>query len=86
MMFEEVWNYRFTPKSNLIDVHLGRLRKKLEAEGEPMLIHNVRPRTPVIEPASLSDPPVWNDLTSVTEQGPTRSQRTWDANPVSLQR
>ena len=30
MMFEEVWNYRFTPKSNLIDVHLGRLRKKLE--------------------------------------------------------
>jgi two-component system OmpR family response regulator len=42
MMFEEVWNYRFTPKSNLIDVHLGRLRKKLEAEGEPMLIHNVR--------------------------------------------
>lgn len=42
MMFEEVWNYRFTPKSNLIDVHLGRLRKKLEAEGEPTLIHNVR--------------------------------------------
>ncbi len=24
MLFEEVWNYRFTPKSNLIDVHLGR--------------------------------------------------------------
>ena len=42
MMFEEVWNYRFAPKSNLIDVHVGRLRKKLEAEGEPMLIHNVR--------------------------------------------
>lgn len=42
MMFEEVWNYRFTPKSNLIDVHVGRLRKKLEVEGEPILIHNVR--------------------------------------------
>jgi two-component system OmpR family response regulator len=42
MMFEEVWNYRFAPKSNLIDVHVGRLRKKLEAEGEPMMIHNVR--------------------------------------------
>ncbi len=42
MMLEEVWNYRFAPKSNLIDVHVGRLRKKLEAEGEPMLIHNVR--------------------------------------------
>ncbi|TXM74188.1 response regulator transcription factor [Methylobacterium sp. WL69] len=42
MMFEEVWNYRFAPKSNLIDVHVGRLRKKLEIDGEPILIHNVR--------------------------------------------
>ena len=42
MLFEEVWNYRFTPKSNLIDVHIGRLRRKLEADGEPHLIHNVR--------------------------------------------
>lgn len=42
MMFEEVWNYRFAPKSNLIDVHVGRLRKKLEAEGEPIVIQNVR--------------------------------------------
>ncbi len=42
MMFEEVWNYRFTPKSNLIDVHLGRLRRKLEVGSEPILIHNVR--------------------------------------------
>ncbi len=42
LLFEEVWNYRFTPKSNLIDVHLGRLRRKLEAQGEPPLIHSVR--------------------------------------------
>ncbi|MFC6050887.1 response regulator transcription factor, partial [Methylobacterium hispanicum] len=42
LLFEEVWNYRFTPKSNLIDVHLGRLRRKLEAEGEPPLIHSTR--------------------------------------------
>lgn len=41
LLFEEVWNYRFTPKSNLIDVHVGRLRRKLEAVGEPPLIHNV---------------------------------------------
>ena len=42
MLFEEVWNYRFTPKSNLIDVHLGRLRRKLEAGGEAPLIQSVR--------------------------------------------
>ncbi|MCJ2069417.1 response regulator transcription factor [Methylobacterium sp. J-030] len=42
MLFEEVWNYRFTPKSNLIDVHLGRLRRKLDACGGPPLIQNMR--------------------------------------------
>ncbi len=42
MLFEEVWGYRFTPKSNLIDVHLGRLRRKLEAGGEPPVIASVR--------------------------------------------
>jgi two-component system, OmpR family, response regulator len=42
MLFEEVWNYRFTPKSNLIDVHVGRLRRKLEGSGETPLIQNVR--------------------------------------------
>jgi two-component system OmpR family response regulator len=42
MLFEEVWNYRFTPKSNSIDVHVGRLRRKLEASGETPLIQNVR--------------------------------------------
>jgi two-component system OmpR family response regulator len=42
MLFEEVWNYRFTPKSNLIDVHVGRLRRKLEGAGEAPLIQNVR--------------------------------------------
>ena len=42
MLFEEVWNYRFTPRSNLVDVHVGRLRRKLEAGGEPALIQSVR--------------------------------------------
>ncbi|MGY2046886.1 response regulator transcription factor [Methylobacterium sp. JK268] len=42
LLFEEVWHYRFTPKSNLIDVHIGRLRRKLEAAGEPPVIESVR--------------------------------------------
>ena len=28
MLFEEVWNYKIVPKSNLVDVHMGRLRRK----------------------------------------------------------
>src|SRR5258706_8629202 len=42
MLFEEVWNYRFVPTSNLVDVHMGRLRRKVDAAGEPPLIHSVR--------------------------------------------
>jgi len=42
MLFEEVWNYRFIPDSNLVDVHLGRLRRKVDAAGEAPMIHSVR--------------------------------------------
>ena len=42
MLFEEVWGYRFVPKSNLVDVHVGRLRRKLEGVGEGPLIESVR--------------------------------------------
>lgn len=42
MLFQEVWAYSFVPKSNLLDVHLGRLRRKLDAPGEPALIENIR--------------------------------------------
>ena len=41
-LFREVWNYRFSPQSNLVDVHMGRLRRKLgDPDGRP-IIRNVR--------------------------------------------
>ena len=42
MLFEEVWSYRFVPKSNLVDVHMGRLRRKLDGPDDEPLIRNVR--------------------------------------------
>jgi two-component system, OmpR family, response regulator len=42
MLFEEVWNYKFVPQSNLVDVHMGRLRRKVDMPDEPPMIHNVR--------------------------------------------
>jgi two-component system OmpR family response regulator len=42
MIFETVWGYRFDPGTNLIDVHVGTLRKKLEAVGGPPLLHTAR--------------------------------------------
>jgi len=42
MLFEEVWNYKFVPQSNLVDVHMGRLRRKVDQPNEQPMIHNVR--------------------------------------------
>jgi two-component system, OmpR family, response regulator len=42
MLLEEVWRYRFIPETNLIDVHIGKLRRKIDVEGEPSLIQVVR--------------------------------------------
>ena len=42
MMFEEVWSYNFIPRTNLIHVHMGRLRRKLDAPDETPMIENVR--------------------------------------------
>jgi two-component system response regulator MprA len=41
-IFEHVWGYDFGPDSNSLDVYVGYLRRKLEAAGEPRLIHTVR--------------------------------------------
>ena len=42
MLLEDVWHYRFVPQTNLVDVHIGKLRRKLEAAGEAPLIHSIR--------------------------------------------
>jgi len=42
MLFETVWEYHFDPKTNVIDVHVAKLRKKLEANEKSQLIHTVR--------------------------------------------
>ena len=41
-LFEEVWNYNFVPLSNLVDVHMGHLRHKVDGRDEMQMIHNVR--------------------------------------------
>jgi two-component system, OmpR family, response regulator len=42
MIFEAIWGYHFDPGTNLIDVHLGRLRKKVDLPGQPPLIRTIR--------------------------------------------
>jgi two-component system copper resistance phosphate regulon response regulator CusR len=42
MITEKVWGYGFDTYSNLIDVHINHLRKKLDEDFEPKLIHTVK--------------------------------------------
>jgi DNA-binding winged helix-turn-helix (wHTH) protein len=42
MLLREVWKYKFVPKTNLVDVHMGRLRRKIDGPHEPPMIRNVR--------------------------------------------
>jgi two-component system OmpR family response regulator len=42
MLFEGVWDYHFDPQTNVIDVHISRLRSKVDGDDDPPLIHTVR--------------------------------------------
>jgi DNA-binding winged helix-turn-helix (wHTH) protein len=41
-LLQEVWHYRFVPETNLVDVHMGRLRRKVDGANELPMIRNVR--------------------------------------------
>lgn len=42
MLLEGVWDYHFDPGTNIIDVHIGRLRRKIDAGFDTPLLHTVR--------------------------------------------
>ena len=42
IILDRVWGLDFEGSSNVLEVYIGYLRNKLEAEGEPRLIHTVR--------------------------------------------
>ena len=42
IILDRIWDYDFGGESNVLDVYIRYLRKKLEADGEPRLIYTVR--------------------------------------------
>jgi heavy metal response regulator len=42
VLSERVWGLDFDPGSNVVDVYVGYLRRKIDAPGEPRLLHTVR--------------------------------------------
>jgi two-component system OmpR family response regulator len=52
MLLEEVWSYKFVPATNLVDVHMGRLRHKVDMPNEAPMINSVRDAGFVLRAAS----------------------------------
>ncbi|MDI1301796.1 MAG: response regulator transcription factor [bacterium] len=42
MLLEAVWDYHFDPQTNVIDVHISRLRQKIDRDHDKPLLHTVR--------------------------------------------
>ena len=42
MLLENVWDYHFDPQTNVIDVHISRLRSKIDKGFDPPLLHTIR--------------------------------------------
>ena len=42
MLLESVWNLHFDPQTNLIDVHMSRLRQAIDRDFSPQLLHTIR--------------------------------------------
>jgi len=42
MLLEQVWNFHFDPKANVVEAHVSRLRAKLDKPYDEKLIHTVR--------------------------------------------
>lgn len=54
-IMDQVWGYDYSGESNVLEVYIGYLRQKLEAGGEPRLIHTMRGsgyvlKSPAVEP------------------------------------
>ncbi len=42
MLLQDVWGYRFEPRSNVVDVHMSKLRRKVDTPDDEPLIRNIR--------------------------------------------
>ena len=50
MLLENVWDYHFDPQTNVIDVHISRLRSKIDKDFDVPLLHTVRGAGYVLRP------------------------------------
>jgi two-component system, OmpR family, response regulator len=55
-LFFDVWDYKFVPRSNLVDVHMGRLRRAVDGPNEVPMIRTVHGKGFVLSAAQALSP------------------------------
>ncbi len=56
MLLEKVWDYHFDPQTNVIDVHVSRLRRKIDKDFGQVLLHTVRGTGYLLREPTPTDP------------------------------
>jgi DNA-binding winged helix-turn-helix (wHTH) protein len=79
-LFKDVWHYNFDPETNLIDVHMGRLRRKVDGSNEAPMIRNVRGAGFVLSATPISQGSPTRPLDRSTNLG------IGDGSPRSVER
>jgi len=74
-ILREVWNYKIIPETNLVDVHMGKLRRKVDGPNEPPLIRNVRGAGFILSATALSHYPTRRD--GRTQARPPEHRPQW---------
>jgi DNA-binding winged helix-turn-helix (wHTH) protein len=84
-LFKEVWHYKFVPETNLVDVHMGRLRRKVDGSNEAPMIRNVRGAGFVLSatPISEDSPAEQSANLAVGDQSLRSGERTLQRQPIA---
>jgi DNA-binding winged helix-turn-helix (wHTH) protein len=81
MLFKDVWHYKFVPETNLVDVHMGRLRRKVDESNEAPMIRNVRGAGFV-----LNATPAFQDSPTIPAEGSTTNLAVEVKSPETPER
>jgi DNA-binding response OmpR family regulator len=80
-ILKDVWNYKFVPKTNLVDVYMGKLRRKVDGSNESPLIRNVRGVGFVLSATSFSYCPMPRPAGRAEAWRPDNSSRLVERAP-----
>jgi DNA-binding response OmpR family regulator len=58
-LIKDVWHYKFVPETNIVDVHMGRLRRKVDESNDVPMIRNVRGEGFVLSTTSAPKNFIW---------------------------